>query len=193
MADHAKPIILFCQAPSDLPLILTVYEKFNRITNLSIYVVNVENNYKFIKGLNLDLKSLLFIPYKNPTLKDFRTIIAERKRIKALNDRYFNHVTNHDVYFFSRYEDWITSAFIKTLSLQNKIFYINTYDDISGDFSNRQKLNLRRFVLRSVFWFLTTIKFKMEIVEKLPEFYFQKYHIEESTLSVNPIVYEKYC
>ena len=49
-------LILFFQAPANLPYLLKQYEENVGKKNIYIYVMNVENDYRFIKSLNLKVK-----------------------------------------------------------------------------------------------------------------------------------------
>ena len=51
-------LILFFQAPANLPYLLKQYEENVGKKNIYIYVMNVENDYKFIKSLNLKVKEI---------------------------------------------------------------------------------------------------------------------------------------
>ena len=52
-------LILFFQAPANLPYLLKQYEENVGKKNIYIYVMNVENDYRFIKSLNLKVKEIL--------------------------------------------------------------------------------------------------------------------------------------
>lgn len=184
-------IIIFCQAPADIPYVLSLYEKYKDEKLIFVYVINVENVFKFIQGLNLNLSALIFIPYVLGTFKSVFQIIKERKRIKALKKQYFDFVINTDVYFFSRFEDWLTSSFLVGLEKRNSIYYIDHYD-FSAEIFVKRKLNFKLLILKIVYYSLTNANFKLEIIEKLPEFQFQKYRIVKQKPELNMDVFNKY-
>ena len=184
-------MIIFCQAPADIPYLLSMYEKHKDEEVISIVVINVENIFKFIKSLNLNLDSLVFIPY---TLKSFKNplhILRERKRIIKLNKKYFDSIADRNIYFFSRFEDWLTSFFLKGLSKRNKIYYLDHYD-FSSELFIKRKLNFKLSVYRLIYYLLTGIDFKLEIIEKIPEFNYDKYKIERRVPEINNEVFQKY-
>lgn len=184
-------IIIFCQAPADIPYVLSLYEKCKEEKVISVYVINVENVFKFIKGLNLNLHSLVFIPYTLTSFKNLFQIIKERKRIKALKKQYFDLEINTDVYFFSRFEDWLTSSFLVDLGKKNTIYYVDHYD-FSSEIFNKNRLNFKLLVLKFVYYILTDVNFKVEIIEKLPEFRYYKYDIKKQIPEINKNIFYKY-
>lgn len=184
-------VIIFCQAPADVPYVLSLYEKFKDQKLISIYVINVENVFKFIQSLNLSLSSLIFIPYVIKSFKNVFGIIKERKRIKDLKKQYFSLVVNADVYFFSRFEDWLTSSFLDTLEKKNSVYYIDHYD-FSSELYIKQKLNFKLLSLKIIYYILTDLIFKLEIIEKLPEFQYQKYNIKKEIPEINNDIFYKY-
>lgn len=184
-------IIIFCQAPADIPYVLSLYEKFKEEKVISVYVINVENVFKFIKGLDLKLFALVFIPYTLTSFKNIFQIIKERRRIKALKKQYFDFVINTDIYFFSRFEDWLTSSFLNDLDKKNSIYYIDHYD-FSSEIFKKRGFGLKIFALKFVYYILTDVNFKLEIIEKLPEFQYQKYNIQKLIPEINNDIFDKY-
>ncbi|KRB57291.1 hypothetical protein [Flavobacterium sp. Root186] len=184
-------MIVFCQAPADIPYVLSLYEKYKNEEIISIVVINVENVFKFIKSLNLDLDSLVFIPYALKSFKSPLDIIRERKRIIKLNKKYFDSIADTNVYFFSRFEDWLTSFFLKGLSKRNKIYYLDHYD-FSSEFFEKKKLTFKLSIYKLIYFLLTGVDFKLEIIEKIPELNYGKYKIERRVPQVNNEVFQKY-
>lgn len=184
-------MIIFCQAPADIPHVLSLYEKHKNEEAISIFVINVENVFKFIKALNLNLDSLVFIPYTLKSFKNPLQIIRERKKIIKLNKQYFNPVADTNIYFFSRFEDWLTSSFLKALSKKNRIYYLDHYD-FSSELFVRRKLTFKLRIYKLVFYILTGVDFKLEIIEKIPEFNYSKYKIERRVSEVNNEIFQKY-
>lgn len=192
MNERQDSVIIFCQAPADIPYFLTLYEKFNGKKKIYLYIINVKNNFKFIKSLNLNLTSIIFIPYTHPSIKNPISLFKERKRINKINQRNFNHIKNVEVYFFSIYEDWLTSAFISALSRNNNVYYLNCYDTFASSIYVKKQISLNVFCLKIIYFFLTGINFRMSIKEKLPEFPFYKFGIKEISQSINIHLYKKY-
>lgn len=184
-------IIIFCQAPADIPYVLSLYEKYKEEKLISVYVINVENVFKFMQGLNLNLSALVFIPYVLGTFKSIFQIIKERKRIKALKKQYFDLVINTDVYFFSRFEDWLTSSFLVGLKKRNSIYYIDHYDN-SANFFDKKKRSIKVEIYGLILKYLTGVSFKLDIVEKLPEFPINTYNIAIEDAVLNSGVFVKY-
>jgi hypothetical protein len=184
-------IIIFCQAPADIPYVLSLYEKHQDEKKISIFVINVENVYKFIKSLNLRLKSLVFIPYKEVSYTKIFDVLSERKRIKALKKKYFDSVRDTNVYFFSRFEDWLTSSFLKFLSKKNVIHYHDHYDFSSKLFA-RQNLNLKLLILKFIYFIITDVVFKVNTIEKLPEFNYSRYGIKRESPVLNKKIFDEY-
>lgn len=184
-------IIIFCQAPADIPYLLTVYENNKERSKISVFVINVENMFKFLQELDLELEQLVFIPYLNHTLKKVSGILESRRNIRALINQHFSIFSNAEVYFFSRFEDWMTAAFVRVLSVKNNVTYLDHYDNSANVF-NKQKLNIRSILIKTIYRFITGVDFKMEIVEKLPEFHYKKYDISRVEPIVNPIIFSKY-
>lgn len=184
-------IIIFCQAPADIPYVLSLYEKYKEGKIISVYVINVGNVFKFLDGLNLNLHALIFIPYTLTSFKNIFQIIKERSRIKALKKQYFDFVVNTDIYFFSRFEDWLTSSFLNDLDKKNSIYYIDHYD-FSSEIFKKRGFGLKIFALKFVYYILTDVNFKLEIIEKLPEFQYEKYSIKKLIPEINHDIFDKY-
>lgn len=189
-----KEILLFCQAPADLPSILTIYKDNEEKLPVSIFVVNVEGVYNFIKDLKLDLKSLVFIPYNLRSFKNLKNIILERKRIIQLNNKYFVNEGFNDVYFFSKYEDWLTASFISTLSKNknNSLYYIDHYNEIGNFYRPTYTLSIKILLYKLILKYLTNISFKTNLKEILPEFPLSNYNILDLKININHDVYKEY-
>lgn len=186
-----KEIIIFCQAPSDIQYFLTLYEKHKNENLISVYVINVENIYNFILSLNLDLYKCIFIPYQNISFKNPLNLISERKRINVLISNNFEKIKNSNIYFFSIYEDWLTAAFVKFLSRNNLIYYIDYYD-FSADIFTKRKLTLKLKLQKICYKFVTGTSFNFQILEKIPEFDYLKYNIIRITIKLDKTVFERY-
>ena len=190
---NSKPIIIFCQAPADIPYLLTIYEKNKGNTEISIFVINVENMFLFIKELNMNVKQIIFIPYTPHCFKNISRIVEERTRIKRLIKENFEPVSNSLVYFFSRFEDWLTSSFIAALAKDksNSIVYADHYD-LSAAVFKKSHFNLKALTLKVVLGYMTDIRFRTQILEKLPEFPIDRYKIRTIAAALNPSVFSRY-
>ncbi|MBC7915284.1 MAG: hypothetical protein H7Y07_14295 [Pyrinomonadaceae bacterium] len=187
----SNEITLFCQAPADISYLLTIYEKEHKSKKISIFVINVENLFRFLSELNLSIERLVFIPYEISTLKSLSEIFKERKRIGNLKSIYFKNIYNQQIYFFSRFEDWLTAAFVKDLAKNNSVIYLDHYD-FSADIFKRQKYSIRALILKNIYWLLTGVDFKVEIIEKLPEFQYEKYGIKKQKPELDPGIFFRY-
>jgi hypothetical protein len=191
---NSNPIILFCQAPADIPYLLTIYKKNKGNRDISIYVINVENMFRFLKELNLDVKQIIFIPYLLKSFKHVGPIIKERNRVNKLVNEHFLPVSNAVVYFFSRFEDWLTSSFIGAIAnnKSNAIKYVDHYD-VSAAVFKKRNFNIKALIIKVILWYITGHKFKIEILEKLPEFPIWEYNIETIPAVLDPIIFSTYC
>ena len=186
--------ILICQAPADIPYVLSLYENFKDNYTVSIFVINIENNYKFLSTLNLNIKKLIYIPYKYIHFKNPYYFFTEKKRIETLWNFINKNFDQIDVYFFSIYEDWITGFLIhKFFKIKkSKIFYCNHYD-ISGTLycrTNVSSFGVRYYLF--ILKYLTGVKFNANILEKLPEFPLNDYSIHKFIIEINPIIYRNF-
>jgi hypothetical protein len=172
-------LIVFCQAPADVQYVLDIYIERNTKDRIQIYVINVYGVYQFLKSLNLNIDKLEYIPYKLLNIKKIWMIPIEKKRIRDIFNHHFKHTVTGEVVFFSRFEDWLTAAFL-TFFLRKKnviINYVNHYDSIEGFTSTR--LSFRLYVYKLLLKWLTGIWFDLFIRDKLPEFPYYKYRITE--------------
>lgn len=187
-------MFLFCQAPADVPYLLSIYKKYVGTLEITVCVINVQNTYKFIKGLNLSLKGLIFIPYELSTMKNWKLVWEEKRRLKNLQQTYFKSEKPKIVYFFSRFEDWLTASFITHLakSKHNIIYYYNHYDQVDVHYKRHTGLNLKNQLKLLMLYYITGACFKFEIINKQPEFVFDKVRILEKEAKLNPDVFEDY-
>lgn len=192
--NEKNNIIIFCQAPADIPYVLTIYEKYHCTNSISIYVVNVEAMFEFLQNLNLDLEEFVYIPYSLKSLKKINEVVAEKKRIRFLYEKYFHHVDNAHVYFFSKYEDWLTAAFISRLSKKRTVVinYLGHYDNLGELYKSTSTISLKITLYLFILKYITNIWFKANIVKILPEFPFLNYGIKEVSLDVDKNVFIKY-
>ena len=85
----------------------------------------------------------------------------------------------------------MTSSFLDVLEKKNSIYYLDHYD-FSAELFVKQKLNFKLLILKIVYYILTDVKFKLEIIEKLPEFQHQKYSIKKEVPEINNEIFNKY-
>lgn len=192
---NSNKTIIFCQAPADVPYALTVYEQQKGKSAVSIFVINVEGMFRFLSGLNLDLEQLIFIPYKLTNLRQIGLLYAERNRINTLWLKYFSQVKEGTVYFFSRFEDWLTAAFIHRFAKRKyiQIIYTDHYDSSAELFQKNTDISLKKRIYLLILKYLTGVDFKVRIWEKLPEFPVEKYAIQKVKAEVSDQVYSKYA
>lgn len=191
---NKNDILIFCQAPADIPYVLTIYESYNSTNSISIYVVNVKALFEFLEDLNLDLKEFVYIPYALKSLKKITDIVGEKKRISFLYKKYFQSIDNAEVYFFSKYEDWLTAAFISRLSKKRSITvnYLGHYDNLGELYETTSAISLKISLYLCILKYITNIWFKAEIIKILPEFPFLNYRIKEVKLELDKNVFIKY-
>lgn len=119
-----KQLIIFSQAPADIIYVLSLYEQKKDHYKVKIIVVNVINNFKFLKGLKLKAE-IEFVPVigkKNP-LKLFIFFI----RLRIIYIKLFNKIDRSEVYFFSNTEDYATAFFIEKLSFKHNVCFIDIH------------------------------------------------------------------
>ena len=155
---HKDDLILFFQAPANLPYLLKQYEENVGKRNIYIYVMNVENDYKFIKSLNLDVKEIVFISYEWLAPRYFRTWLTQRKRVRKIYLQHLKWIKNASIYFYSAVSDWMTFYFIKKLSKNrsNEVVYADHYDMLEKRMVKRS-LNQAEKLDRLMYWFVTGI------------------------------------
>lgn len=188
-----KEIIIFCQAPADVPFLLSIYENQKKDFLISIFVINVEAVYLFIKQLNLEVNRLIFIPYRLFSFTRIDLICIEKKRIEFLYEKYFSLTNLSQIYFFSRFGDWLTSYFLHRLSKNsnNTLYYACHYDD-NINYSKKKKKNLKTSFILHLLYFITGVKFKADVIEKIPEFPVNKYLIDKIKVNYDLCFQKKY-
>jgi len=189
-----KKIIIFCQAPADIPFVLTLYEKYNATSLISIYVINVQGMFDFLKDQNLNVKELIYIPYSLRNIKSVNEILKERKRINLLYKEYFENIKKGDIYFFAKYEDWVTASFVSRLAKNKsiKVNYVDHNDNLGELYKSRRIIPLKIVLYLSILKFITNVWFKGSKIEILPEFPFTNYNIKRIHLDVEKSVFIKH-
>lgn len=186
-------LIIFCQAPADVHYTLTICHQ-NIGKKITIYAVNVYSVYKFLCGLNLNVEQIVYIPYAIASLRSPSLLLKERRRLTKMLKAYFFQVVDTDVYFFSKYEDWLTAYFIHNLYRKpnNRIIYANHYDDAGNLFPRNKEKRIYKFMYTCVLKYLTGVDFTADVLEKLPEFPVEKYCFEQIKPVADSIVVDKY-
>jgi hypothetical protein len=189
-------ILIFIQACADLRHALNIYDQ-NRGKKFHICVVNVKMIYDYTVTLSLENTQLDFLPileinYKNP----FNYIYTKRK-LKEISLDNFEKNSYHQVYFFSRFYDWLTANMIGTIirSQQSDVFYYEHYDDASvkNDIT-LSHVNLKYIKLKYIAKVVTYVS-EMNFIARYSirnlEFNYHKYPIikvsQHLTPYVNPI------
>lgn len=171
-------LILFFQAPANLPYLLKQYEENVGKKNIYIYVMNVENDYKFIKSLNLKVKGITFISYEWLVPRYRRTWLTQRKRVRKIYQQHFMWIKNASIFFYSAVDDWMTFYFVKKLlkNRSNEVIYADHYDMLEKRKENRQ-LNRAEKLERLMYWFVTGIWMDFNFKEKMYAMPYQRYNI----------------
>ena len=173
-------LILFFQAPANLPYLLKQYEENVGNKNIYIYVMNVENDYKFIKSLNLEVKEITFISYEWLVPRYRRTWLSQRKRVRKVYRQHFKWIKNASIYFYSAVSDWMTFYFIKKLSKNrsNKVIYADHYDMLEKRMEKRP-LNQAEKLERLMYWFVTGIWMDFNFNQIMYAMPYQRYNIRK--------------
>ncbi len=187
-------ISIFCQAPGDVIHTLALYHKYSEKANISIYCINVENIYKYIKSLNLKLDNLEFIPYDfNLSIKNPLSIITTRKKLRKIYRNLFLKKENETIYFFSIWFDWVSFFFISKLYKRNKFIFYKHYlavpEEGKTQYDFKEKIQLLQLYL------ITNIKlqYTTETSVKRLLFPYKKYNIKSQLpLKINQDIFKPY-
>ena len=156
--------IIISQAPRDLTKVISLYEKL-RSTRTKIYVVNCFANFVFLKSLKLSA-DIEFVPHKE--IKYPQNLL---KMIFVIYSRYFfqlKRIEGANVYFFSRYFDYVTAIFVNRLKQKNNIFFNDLF---KAQLSELNPSITQRAVL-STFQFAFRTKLKRTMIGQTPGYYF---------------------
>lgn len=190
-------LIIFCQAPADVPYVLNIIRERKEKQNIFLYIINVEGLFTFFKLLNIKLTRLEFVPYLLFDIKNMLGVFNEKLRIKKIWNGHFAKLSKEgcDVYFFSRFEDWLTSSFIVRFAQDknSKVVYYNHYDHSAALFKRRKENKLRQLIVNSVFKYMTSASFKTEIKEKVPELKTENYPISEVKAEIDVRIFRDYA
>ena len=173
-------LILFFQAPANLPFLLKQYEDNVGKKNIYIYVMNVENDYKFVKSLNLKVKDVVFISYEWLVPRYRRTWLAQRKRVRKVYRQHFKWIKNASIYFYSAVSDWMTFYFVKKLSAigNNEVVYADHYDMLEKKIEKRP-LSKAEKLERLMYWFVTGIWMDFNFKQSMYSLPYQRYNIRK--------------
>jgi hypothetical protein len=190
-----KKIIIFSQTPSDIALVLSLYEKFKG-EDIEIYVRKHRFNFKFLRDLKLKVSRLTFIPFPTKlSLKMPWRALTVKQSIKKGYKKYFSEIPEAEVYFFSHYFDWLTAGYIAKLSKKNNVILIDHYDrDAHGDPRIASK-NITDVYKLFLYRLATGVDFRLvdtKVATKILEIPLDKYGIDIQHLPVRAGIYRKY-
>ena len=173
-------LILFFQAPANLPYLLKQYEENVGKKNIYIYVMNVENDYRFIKSLNLKVKEITFISYEWLVPRYRRTWLSQRKHVRIVYQQHFKWIKNATIYFYSAVSDWMTFYFVKKLSKNgnNEVIYADHYDMLEKRMEKRSLMPAEKLE-RLMYWFVTGIWMDFNFNQIMYAMPYQRYHIRK--------------
>lgn len=173
-------LILFFQAPANLPYLLKQYEENVGKKNIYIFVMNVENDYKFIKSLGLKVKEITFISYEWLVPRYRRTWLTQHKRVREIYRHHFKWIKNASIYFYSAVSDWMTFYFVKKLSRNrsNEVIYADHYDMLEKRIVKRP-LSRAEKLARLMYWFVTGIRMDFNFNQTMYAMPYQRYNIRK--------------
>ncbi len=173
-------LILFFQAPANLPYLLKQYEENVGKKNIYIFVMNVENDYKFIKSLNLKVKEISFISAEWLVPRYRRTWLTQRKRVRKVYQQHIKWIRNASIYFYSAVSDWMTFYFVKKLSKNrtNEVIYADHYDMLEKRREMRP-LGKAEKLERLMYWFVTGIWMDFNFNQFMYAMPYQRYNIRK--------------
>jgi len=127
VSGQMKPnqIIIFCQAPLDVPYVLWLYETKKQNSFFWIYIVGVFSLYRHLTSLGLAYCEITFVPVlplRNPI-----NILKTRITLEKIRSRELKNIRASEVYFFSYHYDYSTMYFLKHLRKNNDIRLIDHY------------------------------------------------------------------
>jgi len=188
MATDDKRIIIFSQAPADIKYTIHLYEKYGKSHEILICVINVFNNYRYLKSLDLGC-SLLFVPQfsmKNPF-----NVVRQKHILGKTYKGIFRHCRGANIYFNSKHFDFGTYYFIKKLHNSNTVYFYDLYKH-KGDIITSLPLRniLQKLFLNCIVGsHISYIKVGSRL---FPTFDYSDMRIEEIVLKTNPDNLSKY-
>jgi hypothetical protein len=186
--NNKKDIVIIIQAPLEIIHALALYEKTKNSARISIVVVRIKSSYNYLKSLNLNLSSLLFIPY--PKIKSFYSLYSlftlKLAINRAINDN-FSNVRNSQIYFYGTAFDYFTIPILLHLKAKNSCTYLYT-NSIGNRLNQAKKINqyrIKDYLLLIIFWLLTWHKLDISVrrvMLLIPE----KHSMNSKLISDNP-------
>lgn len=194
-------ILIIVQASADLRYAFDLINR-NKSRKVHLLIVNVESIFKFVKSLDIQQIHVSYIKEIEVNFKKPLSLIRVKRELKSLLSENFSNIRYQKVYFFSRFHDWITSAIINRISLENngtELVYYDHYDTSSVINDSKLKSlsleNLRNQYFIQVFRFLTGVRMVSRYRKRFIEFNYWDYEIKKIEVKNHPIVVEqfKYC
>ncbi len=189
-----KQVIIFCQAFSDVQYSLALYEQLSRECDISIYVINVKGAYEYLLSLGLKTKRLAYLPCPEVnSLFNVKRLLGVKKNIAEIWEKEFKSLSGADVYYFSRYFDWYTPAFIDRLSDGNTVRLCDHYGhEMRNDMrTSRSPADLLRAYMYKT---ATNVDYEMisnSVIKSVRYLRGAKHQIRKAP-SIDPVIYEKY-
>ena len=154
MKDRNRPIIIFCQAPADLPYVLALYEENLGKRPISIYVLGVQGTFVQIKiyGLEVDLLDFLPYPTKRSLLRKPFRVLRVRREVRAYQRR-FEKYQDYDVYYSSNEWDWFLFSLLPILHNRNQLFIYDHYGTTHERLPTRMRS--KDYLMWAVFRYIT--------------------------------------
>jgi len=151
--------------------------------------------YYFLQSLNLSEVTFSFLPYS--FVKNFKNpinIIKARIYLKKIFKKYFQGFKNNDVYYFCNIYDFLTTYLISKLSCNNKIYFINHYDDSALN-NSIHKFYYKNVIYKIIYFIITGLFFQFDQFRAKDYRYvfkYNKYPIRECKILTNDIIYSNY-
>lgn len=139
-----KQLILFSQAPADITYVVSLYEENKKKYKIKIIVVNVKNNFKFLKSLNLKAE-VEYVPVVGK--KNLFLFLLFFIRLRVIYIKVFNKTNRAEVYYFSNTMDYVTAFFIEKLSFKNSVYFVDIYK-IEAQENYSLKSSLSKLMIR---------------------------------------------
>lgn len=174
-------ILLFIQAPADLPYALDIYKQNEQKKRILIYVINVKSVFEFVKSLKLKNIDIFFTEAVKYSIKKPLSIIKAKQKYKKIYQE-ITKISVSQVYFFSRIEDLTTCGLIGSLSRNKdiKIFYCKYNDDFGLiEILKNSLYYLKARLHNKIHYFITKEKFVCRYYGKSNEFAVWEYPIME--------------
>ncbi|GAB4294801.1 MAG: hypothetical protein Kow0068_19620 [Marinilabiliales bacterium] len=190
-----KQIIIFCQSPADVQYALMIYDNNVHNATISIFCINVEKNYKFLKSLKLNLNQLIYISYsKNFSIKKPFSIYKEKKRLKEIYIKYFKNLENNDVYFFSHIYDWVMYSILSKIYNKNNLYLIDSYGYTEK--THLLKNSIKEIIILLIYKYITGAFLKFYVISsnnKMIGISLNSMKVTKTTIPLNLItVWNKY-